>query len=365
MNLFQDNWLLLQFIGLCVAGVLVLLGFAISMRRIVRNRQIRRWAALEAEVRPLLMRAMSDDEPDVSGLSVFDAKRIEPIVWQLVTKVRGASRRALVEWLEAQGAVDRARRNTRRLGSVRRALAAEHLGAAGLSVAVPDLTRLLDDRAAEVRIVAARALGKLGDESVVVPLLERLVAKRSIPAGIVSMALVHTGPPAVPGLTKGLASPHPSIRAVSIELLGLYGAIETGKWMALALAHDSSVEVRERAATALGRLGLPQAEEPLRRATAASGESALRVAATVALGRLGSRKSIGALQQLICDDDPLVAAAASQALVEYGDTGAEVLRVIADTEGPGTIHARHWLVRQELRRGARRQRRVGTREVAS
>jgi HEAT repeat protein len=92
--------------------------------------------------------------------------------------------------------------------------------------ALPDLTRLLHDRDPDVRAAAARALGKLGRPEAVPHLLGALERKRSVPVGVVSMALLHLGPPCAPALRHGLARENSRhVRALAAELLGWLGAI--------------------------------------------------------------------------------------------------------------------------------------------
>lgn len=360
-GIVADNWLLLQLIALVLAGLLVVMGFAIAVRRSVRTRQIRKQMSIDARIRPALMRAISDDEPSVAVLDEFRSQfgDVEGVVWQVLPKVRGASRAVLVEWLQVQGCIERQRVRTHKRGHVGRARAAEKLGIVAMRETAPDLIRLLEDPEPEVRIVAARALGKLGDGELVQPLLDTLVASRPVPSGIVSMALLHLGPVAVDGLVAALTNEHAVVRSIAAELLGIHGAIGAARPLTHIVEADPSAMARVSAASALGRIGVPSTVVVLEGATRPDRPTELRVAATISLGQIGSRDSMPVLQTLLHDETDAVAGAAAQSLVEFGATGAAVLDIAAAGHTNGARFARHWAARAELSAGARRRRRIG------
>jgi hypothetical protein len=76
---------------------------------------------------------------------------------------------------------------------------------------------------------------------------------------------------------------------------------------------DSNVEVRARAAEALGVLGSERAVEPLLEALRGPSEL-VRERAAKALGMLGDRRAVEPLRQALADPDRYVKAAAAQAL---------------------------------------------------
>ena len=105
----------LQLVLLCIAAVLVLLGLAIAARRVTRNIKAARQHRQEERFRPLLMRCLAEDVPDLSPMSQVskrDKKYVESLVWNMLTKVRGGSRESLVGWLDEEGRVERGRRKT-------------------------------------------------------------------------------------------------------------------------------------------------------------------------------------------------------------------------------------------------------------
>jgi len=261
-----------------------------------------------------------------------------------------------VKWLEDRGAIEKARRRTHRPGTVGRGVAAERLGAAGIATTSSDVVRLLGDRRLELRIVAARSLGKLGDPRSVSRLLDALEGARSVPQSLILMAIIHIGPSAVDPLVQGLGRKSTRARAVCVELLGIHGAIHAGKWLIAIAQHDVSLKVRVHAAGALGRLGMPGAVEPLVRLLAPSNEIVLRVAAARSLGQTGGKSALYALQTALDDDEVVVGRAAAEALTKLGKPGADVLARAVESATLGATRAEQWLARALIDEQARNRR---------
>lgn len=341
----------LQFALFAIAAVLACMGLAMTLRRAYRDVALARRSALEARLRPLLLGLLSEDEPDLSDLESvtgFEATVLEALVWQLLPKVRGAAREVLVQWLQDRGAVERARVRTRGRSSVERGKAAEKLGAAGVASTSADVSHLLHDRHADVRIVATRALGKLGDADAVPELLRALDGERPVPAGIVTMALIHIGPSAVHNLTAGLGDRSEIVRGVCADILGMHGAIGASRWLIALLEHDRSDDVRCKAAEALGRIGVPQSIDPLCRHLAPGYAAEVRIACASALGQVGGKDAVDALHNTVLDDDEKVASAAAEALAGMGAPGLQRLQLLVDTGGQGGTHASEWLMREQV-----------------
>ena len=357
----MTSWVVLQLALLVVALLLVGLGFAAFAQRGLRSRALERRSRRESFVRPRMMRLLSDDSPDLSSLddlSSDELKVAENLAWQLLTKVRGSSRAALVAWLERRGAIERMRLQTASRSVVRRASAAERLGAAGVASTSQDVVRLLDDTNSEVRIVAARALGKLGDAGTVGKLLDSMTGERPLPASIISMALLHVGPAAVEGLVAGLGSRSSAVRSIAAELLGMHGAISAERWLMLMIEHDPVIDVRVHASAALGRIGSPHALDVLGRTTRPSEPQALRVASTRSLGLIGGKDAVATLQTLLSDDVEEVGLTACESLTGCGIAGENVLRMTVETDGLARDRAQDWMSRVELEHGSRRHRRM-------
>lgn len=321
-----------------LTGLLVLLLAATGARKAVRARQDRRRRRLEAAVRPALMQYLVDEQDDPAALAVAGRggeTTLRTLAVGLLPKLRGADRDALVSLLDSRGVLARAQRRTRRPGAVGRARAAELLGTSRASGASAELRRLLADSQSDVRIVAARALGKLGDPAAVAPLLATLEGRRPIPAGVVTMALLHIGPPAAAELRAVLGddAAAPAARRAAAELLGLFGAVEAVPELTDVLASAAAPDIRAAAARSLGRIGLPRAVAPLIDALT-GGNLELRAAAAQALGEVGGEEAVGALRAALADAHP-VAHQAAQGLARQGAAGRRALAAVAAAAAPG------------------------------
>jgi HEAT repeat protein len=336
-----------------LTAVLALLLIATAGRKALRAMGDRRRARLEARVRPALMRYLADDEPDPAGLADLTGRAagrsLDSLAAGLLPKLRGEDRDALARVLADRGAIARARRRTRLPGAVSRARAAELLGAVRDASALPDLRRLLDHPTADVRSAAARALGKLGDTDAVPALLDAIEGPRPVPAGIVTMALLHVGPSAATPLRDGLAPDRPAIvRQVSAELLGRLGAIEALNELIAILGEDDDLEARVSAAGALGRIGHPRAAASLIAALDPEQPLAVREAAASALGALGGDDGLDALDHALRSGGHGLARAAAEALSITSPAGLARLERAAGSDATGSAEAREAMDRLAL-----------------
>ncbi len=312
---------------------------------------------LVRRTRPLLLQVLADDEPDPDALSALAAlpdsewRVLEPTIVSMLGKVRGGARAALADVLTQRGTLDRARERTRARSWVRRCEAAEMLGAARQPDCLTALVPLLQDRRAEVRQVAARAMGRIGAEAAAPALLAAASGSKSLPARDVASALVLLEPSATPRIVGvAAAARDPQLRSVAAEVLGLRGAVEgTGLLMAL-LDQDEHLEVRTRSARALGRLGVRASVGPLTAAlTADSAE--LRAVAAKALGQIGSAEGVVPLVACLEDPSHRVAVNAAEALAATGAHGLAALRGLASTSTRPAGYARQALAMHGLGRG--------------
>jgi HEAT repeat protein len=337
--------------------VLVVLLFLTAARKALRAAAERRRERLESLVRPALLQYLAAENPDPAALEVAGraaGRSLDSLAAGLLPKLRGEDRDALARVLADRGAIAKARRGTRHPGAVSRARAAELLGAAGDRSALPELRRLLTDGNSDVRATAARALGKLGDTDAVPALLEVLDGQRQVPAGIVTMALLHMGPAAAGGLRTGLEADRPAaVRQVAAELLGRLGGTEAADDLIVVLGEDPDLQTRIAAAGALGRIGLPRAVAPLIATLALDEPPALREATATALGALGGETGVTALEDALRSRNHGLARRAAEALTTCGTVALNRLELVASEEGPGSAEARDALDRVALAAYAR------------
>lgn len=252
---------------------------------------------------------------------------------------RGEARETLVHALEERGVLDRARRRLRSRRPLRRAEAADVLGHAGLAAAVPDLAALLDDRWAEVRMVAARGLGRIRSTASAEALIAGTTQRRVVPADVVAMALVAIGSPAIEPLRRTLTAGAPLARLIACRVLGHLGALAAVEELEGTMATDPDPDLRVAAAEALGRIGAPSAVAALAAAARAETPLALRVAAVDALGRIGDPGSVDTLAALVEAGGFDLPHRSARALAAMGAPGARALHRLALEGPPAAPHA--------------------------
>lgn len=326
-----------EVVGGAVAFIAVGGGTLVTGRRLRRSRV----AAAEAYVRPILFAAMdrgSFDDDVVERLTPTQHRALEEHARSLLPNLRGHDRDVLGSLLEHLGAVDEASQRSHSRRARARAQAGEFLGQSGSPSAVRDLVELLHDPDVQVRWSAARGLGRLGHASALSPLLASLDGPRPVPVDVVADAVfqIRNCPTAV--LRQGLRSRSVPTRAVAVELLGRFQALAAIDEVIDVLRGDPSVEVRARAARALGRMGSPRAVQALL-ASVDAGPVAMRIQAVWALGEIGAAQAVPALRVLLVGPSPRMAQTAGEALAAIGESGVRVLHQVAEGEGPPALAA--------------------------
>lgn len=312
---------LLQLFGAALSLLALLTTFVLIFRRIGLSRRERRRATLEAELRPLALELVDGEEPELPNLGAAEARALAAILGRYARKLRGEPRERIAAFFEERGDVRRELGRLRARRASRRAAAAFALGDMGSDTAVEPLIRALDDRSRDVRSAAARSLGMLEAEAAV-PRLVGSLAGSEVPRAIAGGALLAMGAKAAPNLRSLLDSEEPAVRANAIELLGFTGDASDAERLDAALREDHAIaasrwrelaEVRAAAARAQGRIGTQRAAAGLRVALEDPAPF-VRTAAAHALGRIGDREAFDALARQAAEDEYDPAQAAAQAL---------------------------------------------------
>ena len=136
-----------------------------------------------------------------------------------------------------------------------RAEAIDILGEAAYAPAVPALTELVEESDPGTQFLAARALGRIGDEaeSAVPSLLVALRADDMYLRMAATGALISIGHPSVPGLIKALFDNKRAVRRASAKALGKIGHPRAISALSV-VAKDPDAGVRRFANEALARL---------------------------------------------------------------------------------------------------------------
>jgi HEAT repeat protein len=296
-------------VGLVMANLLVVVVLGTRRRWLAREEALR--GEHDARMRPLALRLIDGETPDLRGLGQRDARSLAAILTRYGRQLSGTARDRITFFFESYGHAERERRKLRSLRMWRRAAAAYALGDMGATSATPDLIASLSDSSADVRASAARSLGRLHAAEAVVP-LARSLATGSVPRAVASRALLAIGPAAAPELRRLLDSEEDQERASAAELLGLLGDVSSAAGVARLLS-DPSPNVRARAALAVGRLGSTRSAGPLR-AALDDPVASVRIAAARSLGAVQDREAARALLAIAQRDEPDAARVAAQSL---------------------------------------------------
>jgi HEAT repeat protein len=335
-----------------VVGLAALLGTGTAVAVAATRAQQRRRARARASVRPLLFRALDDgDLTAVSTLGKSQQRELDRQARSLLPSLRGADRDTLARILARRGAVEAAHRQTTRRSPGARARAAGLLGEAGGADALSDLIALLRDPHPDVRMAAARGLGRVGHPGGVAPLLAALEGHNALPADLVADAIYQIRECPFSVLRQGLRSRSAPARAVTAELVGRYGALAATDDLIDLVVSDPSVEVRSRAARSLGRIGSPRAIEPLLACLEGS-PAAVLAQAVWALGEVGAPQAVPALRSALRGPSHQLSEWAADALAGIAPDGVEALSHISQEDGHAGLCARRALRARQLREPA-------------
>jgi HEAT repeat protein len=327
--------------GTAAGGLVVLLLAAVGAVHVLRTRRIERDARRRTELTPMVL-ALLDDEDGAGGSparGIASAPAVlDEVVLGLLPTLRGADRRVLQQVLSTRGVLARAAEDLHARAAWRRGRAATLLGSTASRFHTGELSALLTDRVLEVRCAAARALGKAGDPAAVGPLLRSLSRSRSVPDGVVGMAVLDLGAPVLPALREAVLTGSGAARLLAAEVLGLHGDLAAAPALeGLLAAAAEPAAVRRAAAGALGRIGSPTSTPVL---LTALGVPALTATAAEALGRVGDPFALPALTAGLSAGRPEVRTACAAALAALGTEGRAALSGAAAGTGSAAASAR-------------------------
>jgi HEAT repeat protein len=315
------------------ALLLVLIGAMYSLLLWARRLHARRRETVRADARGRVepvAHALLDGEP-AGRTASRDDHALTEILAELAPALTGESREAIAHHFETSGAIARV---SRRLADPRAHRRAEHaalLGDMCSPLAEVPLLQALNDRDPDVRLAAARSLGRLRPRGAAGPLLYAL-AQGLVPRAVAANALIGIGAAALPGIRNLLSDAEPAARANAVELLGRLGNPRDSLALRARLGDDAPL-VRRRACEALARLGADDACDALEELL--TDEAAeVRMSAAEALAMVGDERSAPTLLRLVHHDDAEVAEVAARALT------AVAPGLVVELGGDVTAHPR-------------------------
>jgi HEAT repeat protein len=305
-----------SFVGFVFFVGSLLLILVLVVRRSYAARHARARRLLVERLRPAAIAFVEADEPQPAPeLHGLEAEVFAALLGDYARLLRGPAWERIAAYFEATGGVDAELRHLHSRRGWRRAIAAYTLGQMCATRVVPELLAALDDRIRDVRMAAARSLGRLGAVEAIEPLVASAVSGR-VPREVAGLALLDLGPAAVPRLAELTRDVEPAVRSGAVELIGLVGAAGDAEPL-LDHLRDPAADVRAASATALGRLGAGEARDALVR-TLRDRLPTVRAAAAGALGHTGGRTAADALLPIARADafEPARAAAGALARID-------------------------------------------------
>jgi HEAT repeat protein len=183
-----------------------------------------------------------------------------------------------------------------------------------------------------VRMHAAKALGRIKEPGSVASLIPLLQDKVKAVREETATALAAIGEPAIPALLDTLTHQDWLVRLHAVESLGKTKSEKAVGPLLSALFNDGDSAVREDVVRALGDLGHPQAVEFL---LTAMKEPGLRTLSVEALGRIGDRRAVPVLIEVVTGANP---PAVTRAVAGCGDRwNEEVITQAAAVRALGAI----------------------------
>ncbi len=195
----------------------------------------------------------------------------------------------------------------------------------GGKAALVEAVKALRDMDPKVRKLAVETIGILGGAEVVPALLSVLGDDDwGVRAAAASALESAADPRAVIGLIGVLSDSRPEVRKAAVTSLGRIGNPRAAQAV-LRAVNDSDKTVRLAALKALGRLRAAHVDRALLDRARRAGAQSERVAATAALGALGTRRAAAALVSLLAGPDLAVRREAALQLGAMGKVATSSL----------------------------------------
>lgn len=323
---------LLMFVGLTAAIVI-----GKGIREIGESFRRRRRRQLEPAVLKYAHGETASLLPALGGmLGRRDRPVVEEILLDHIQRVRGDAKARLGRALDELGYIDRHIDGLTAARWWKRADSAEKLGVAGVERARGALVGALQDDVPEVRIRAAKALGAVGGQASMLPLIDALRQPDRWSALRVADILSEMGPKVVDELIEAFPTLEVPARLAAIDVVGRIRPLESVPWLAERI-DDDDADVRARAADALGAIGEPDSAHPLQKALVDAAWP-VRAMAAKALGRIGNPSALEALKNALRDAEWWVRANAAEALRAIGEPGIEALDRALDDDDAFARH---------------------------
>ena len=261
-----------------------------------------------------------------------DRRLLLQVYNELLQKIRGEYANRLVSLMRILGLMDDCLRDLQDDDWFVRAQACKTLGVFREPDVIRALYRAVEDPEPAVRVEAARALARQGSVQSVVDVVRQIVPGDEQPSVAVMALFRSLGREAVPELVQLLESHTTGLaaRLVAADALGHLGDLRAVPAL-LQLYDHPAANLRITVMEALARLGDPRALPAVLLCMTDSAWE-VRAQAAAAAGRIGSAETVALLQQLLGDEHWWVRYYAAEALLRLGPQGLKILREAAASE---------------------------------
>lgn len=196
--------------------------------------------------------------------------------------------------------------------------------------AVPGLTASLRDKNPEIRAGAALVLGAIGQKASVTSIVRAMEDEPSIPSPVALRAIARVGSSSIPTLLKFGSSERESTRTFALRALGVVGDFTVVRFLEEFVGDQYPTEVRLSALDSLARIGDPRAGRAICAALQDDDPTSIRRAAITALGKLAHPESVEVLVDAARDEDHETARVAARALAALWP---EIAQNVSDERG--------------------------------
>jgi HEAT repeat protein len=327
-----------------LATTFVGLTLLIAVNKAWRDGRERRLRIRRRQLEPALNAYLHGSERSLLAalggqLALRDRLAVEQLLLEHAHEADAVEREKLARAFDEAGFVDGYLRRLRSRSGWRRADAAERLGLAAASRAIDELTAAMEDDSTDVRLRAAKALGRIGGLAAMRPLIRALDEPNRWSTVRVAEILTLMGREVGDQLVASFEALSPRARVAAIDVLAGIRHLNIAPWLRERLA-ERDPDVRSRAAHALGVVGDLDAGPELVSALA-DGAWPVRAMAAKSLGLLLQVDAIPLLCQALRDPEWWVRANAAEALRLMGPVGLGALRDVLDDPD---VYARHQAV---------------------
>jgi HEAT repeat protein len=319
---------------LAISGVFLVMTILIIANKAWRETQAAMRARRRKELEPKILSWAHGDAKSVRDAlaetpSSFDKSVLEQILLDHIQRVRGIERDRLGRAMEQLHLIDGYLAGLESRRWWRRAESAEKLGLAACKRAVQPLAQALDDEMPEVRLRAAKALGRLGGEASARKLVHALNEPTRWSTIRIADILIGMGHQSIDAVIESFPGLSHDGQLAVLDIVGQVRPVSASPWLLKRLESESS-DIRARACHALGSIGDPNMAIELS-AAINDREWPVRAMAAKALGRMRVAEAIPKLANALRDEEWWVRHNAALALRSIGPRGIEALEnLVAD-----------------------------------